>query len=63
MQVLSKGPYRMEILAGDLLPWQGHLFLLAIDGDSTIHVFQYDPERKHCIPTIPVSRGQSHLAN
>ena len=36
----------MEVLAGELLPSQKSLYLLTVDGDSNIHVFQYDPERK-----------------
>jgi len=39
----------MEVLAGDFLPWEKNLFLITADGDSNLHVFQYDPENLQSI--------------
>ena len=39
----------MEVLAGDFLPWEKNLFLVTADGDSNLHIFQYDPENLQSI--------------
>ena len=34
----------MEVLAAEFLPWEKNLYILTADGDSNLHVFQYDHE-------------------
>lgn len=41
---LGKSETHMEVLCAEFMPFEGQLFVLAIDADMVLHVLQYDPE-------------------
>jgi cleavage and polyadenylation specificity factor subunit 1 len=46
MTLFGKDGDGLEVMAAEFLPDGKQLNILAADGDSNIHVLQYDPEGK-----------------
>ena len=46
ISLFGKSRSHMEVVTADFLPFEGQLYLIAIDAAMDMHVLQYDPERK-----------------
>ena len=44
MQLFGRDQTNLEVMAAEFLPDDKQLFIIAADGDGTLHVMQYDPE-------------------
>lgn len=64
MVPLSKSAAQMEVLAGDFLPWEKHLYLATADATSNLHIFQYDPENLQSVSgTRLVHKASFHIGH
>jgi cleavage and polyadenylation specificity factor subunit 1 len=44
MQLFGRDQINLDVIAAEFLPDGKQLFIIAADGDGTLHVLQYDPE-------------------
>jgi cleavage and polyadenylation specificity factor subunit 1 len=44
MQLFGRDQMNLDVVAAEFLPQGKQLFIIAADGDGTLHVLQYDPE-------------------
>ena len=44
MQLFGRDQINLDVVAAEFLPDGKQLFIIAVDGDGTLHVLQYDPE-------------------
>ena len=44
MQLFGRDQVNLDVVAAEFLPNSKQLFIIAADGDGTLHVLQYDPE-------------------
>ena len=44
MQLFGRDQMSLDVVAAEFLPQGRQLFIIAADGDGTLHVLQYDPE-------------------
>jgi cleavage and polyadenylation specificity factor subunit 1 len=44
MQLFGRDQMNLDVMAAEFLPQGKQLFIIAADGDGTLHVLQYDPE-------------------
>jgi cleavage and polyadenylation specificity factor subunit 1 len=44
LSLLGRSRTKMEVLAAEFLPFDGGLYVMAMDGDGDLHCLQYDPE-------------------
>jgi cleavage and polyadenylation specificity factor subunit 1 len=44
MQLFGRDQINLDVIAAEFLPDGKQLFIIAVDGDGTLHVLQYDPE-------------------
>jgi cleavage and polyadenylation specificity factor subunit 1 len=44
MQLFGRDQMNLDVVAAEFLPQGRQLFIIAADGDGTLHVLQYDPE-------------------
>lgn len=62
--VLGKSRTDIEVISAEFLPFDGQLYILIVDSDTDLHVFQYDPENPKTISGMRLlHRSTFHLGH
>lgn len=64
LTVLGKSRTKMEVLAAEMLPFDGGLFICVVDGNLDLQVLQYDPENPKSLSGMRLlHRSTFHLGH
>jgi cleavage and polyadenylation specificity factor subunit 1 len=62
--VLGKSVTDMEVICAELLPFEGQLYILVVDGDADLHILQYDPENPKTVSGMRLlHRSSFHIGH
>ncbi len=53
MTLFGKSTSNLEVMTADFLPDGKQLYIVVMDANSNMHIFQFDPERKPSLPHSP----------